>query len=104
MHFTLLLNLKQFTSAIKLYIIYKWKVFILLWHEYKYCTKCPSEVFRIAQFCTYCLNFFWGEDPQPPPPFHLYCPRMYLKKFRHFNTVKMGILTSHTSVWRRPFC
>ena len=38
----------------------------LLWHEYKYCTKCPSEVFRIAQFCTYFLKNFLGEEPQTP--------------------------------------
>ena len=41
-------------------------IYILLWHEYKYCTKCPSEVFRMAQFCTYFLKIFLGEDPQTP--------------------------------------
>ena len=62
-------NLKQFISAIKLYIIYKWEVYTLLLHEYKYCTKCPSEVFRIAQFCTYFLKFFFPGGGPPDPPF-----------------------------------
>ena len=56
-------------------------------------TKCPSEVFRIAQFCTYFLKKNSGEDPQPP--FHLYCLMMCFKKLRIFYTVKM----SPTSVW-----
>ena len=41
-------------------------IYTLLWHEYKYCTKCLSEVFRIAQFGTYFLKKFLGEDHQTP--------------------------------------
>ena len=41
-------------------------IYILLWHEYKYCTKCLSEVFRMAQFCTYFLKKNFGGGPPDP--------------------------------------
>ena len=43
-------------------------IWCLLWHGYNTCTKCLSEVFRIARCCTNFLKIFLGEDPQTPPP------------------------------------
>ena len=73
-HISCFSNIKHFISAIKLYIIYQWEIYTLLWHEYNHCTKYPSEVFTIAHFCTYFLIFL-GEDPQTPP-FHFYFLRV----------------------------
>ena len=67
MNFTLLLNLKQFISAIKLYIIYKWKVYI------SSCGTSTNIVQSVHQKCLewhnfvpIFLKFFWGRTPRPP--------------------------------------
>ena len=54
-------------TAIKLYIIHKWTVIYspVAWVQLS--TKCLSEVFRIARFCTNFLNFSGGGPPDPPP-------------------------------------
>ena len=87
MHFYLAFK-SQFISAIKLYILYKWKVYTLLWHEYKYCIQSVHQkCLELHNIVPIFLKIFWGRTPDPPPPLSLI-----------FILIKM----SPTSVWYHP--
>ena len=72
----------QFIPAIKLYIIHNRQLHTLLCHGYNTCTKCLSEMFRIARFCSNFLKNFLGKDPQTPPLSRVF-PRVCFDKFLH---------------------